>query len=119
VIGKEHADTGGALHILNNEGFAFSGYVDIFDAGPTIETPLRNIRTVSDSREVSISAIVDEAKMADQAKFIISNCELHNYRMIHAAVAIAQDEFEQITISKQSAKLLAVKLGDTIRIVKH
>ena len=118
-IGKEHVDTGGALHILNKEGFGFSGYVDIFDAGPTIESPLENIKTVSDSRELSLGAIVDEANIAAQQKFIISNCQLHNYRMIHAGVAVDQDGTEQITISKQSAAILGVKPGDTIRIVEH
>ena len=119
VVGKEHTDAGGALHILYKEGFGFSDYVDIFDAGPTIETPLKNIKTVSNSREVSINAIVDETGLVDQQKFIISNCQLHNYRLIHAAVAIEQDKFEQTTISKQSAMILGVKPGDTIRIVKH
>jgi len=119
AVGKEHADTGGALHILNKEGFGFSGYVDIFDAGPTIESTLDNIKTVSDSRKVSLAAIVDEAVLTAQQKFILSNCRLHNYRMIHAGVAFGQDESEQITISKQSAAMLEVKPGDTIRIVEH
>ena len=117
VIGKEHADTGGALHILKKEGFGFSGYVDIFDAGPTIETTLKNIKTVADSRAVNLSAIVDEADLDNQQKFIISNCQLHNYRMIYAG--IAQGESEEYMISKQSAATLEVEPGDTLRIVEH
>ncbi|TAL61484.1 MAG: arginine N-succinyltransferase, partial [Legionella sp.] len=45
VIGKPHQSTVPAMNILLNEGFRFNNYVDIFDAGPTIESPVKEIKT--------------------------------------------------------------------------
>ncbi|MCT7653681.1 arginine N-succinyltransferase [Oceanimonas sp. NS1] len=36
VIGKTHEKTRPALHLLEEEGFSWRGYVDIFDAGPSV-----------------------------------------------------------------------------------
>ena len=41
VIGKAHPNTEQALQLLIAEGFAHKGYIDIFDAGPVIEAPIR------------------------------------------------------------------------------
>ena len=43
VIGQVHANTRPAIELLKNEGFTFNGYVDIFDAGPTVEAKIENI----------------------------------------------------------------------------
>ena len=37
AIGDVHADTAPARAMLEQEGFRYEGYVDIFDAGPTLE----------------------------------------------------------------------------------
>jgi arginine N-succinyltransferase len=49
VIGQVHAHTAPALHLLKEEGFRYQGYIDIFDGGPTVETPLARIRTLRKS----------------------------------------------------------------------
>lgn len=46
VIGKVHENTKPALRLLQKEGFICRDYVDIFDAGPTVECDLNNIDTV-------------------------------------------------------------------------
>jgi len=43
VIGQVHKATLPAYNMLKLEGFQDSGYVDIFDAGPTVEAPLNQI----------------------------------------------------------------------------
>ncbi|WP_336366146.1 arginine N-succinyltransferase [Marinobacter sp. C2H3] len=56
VIGQVHPQTRPALHLLEQEGFRFRGYVDLFDAGPTVEAPLAGIRSVRHSRPMAITA---------------------------------------------------------------
>lgn len=46
VIGCEHRDTTPARRMLEQEGFRYEGYVDIFDAGPTVETYTDQIRAL-------------------------------------------------------------------------
>ena len=43
AIGAVHADTLPARTMLEQEGFRYEGYVDIFDAGPTVECFRDNI----------------------------------------------------------------------------
>ena len=46
VIGEVHADTQPARAMLEQEGFRYEGYIDIFDAGPTVECFRDNIHAV-------------------------------------------------------------------------
>src|SRR5215471_15506878 len=55
VIGQVHDDTAPARAMLEQEGFRYEGYVDIFDAGPTVECFRDNIRTVRDSRVLPVT----------------------------------------------------------------
>ncbi len=54
VIGVEHPESSAARHVLEAEGFAFCSRVDIFDAGPTLETALQEIRVVRDCRPAEV-----------------------------------------------------------------
>lgn len=53
VIGREHNDARPARIMLEQEGFHYEGYVDIFDAGPTVESYTGQIRAVRDSQHAS------------------------------------------------------------------
>ena len=50
VIGVTHESTTPARHLLESEGFHYTGYVDIFDGGPLLETRVKDLRIVHDSR---------------------------------------------------------------------
>ena len=49
VIGAVHKDTLPAKSLLEHEGFRYEGYVDIFDAGPTLECYMDRVRAIRDS----------------------------------------------------------------------
>src|SRR5690606_40386071 len=55
VIGQVHENTRPALAMLQSEGFRFRGYVDIFDAGPTVESEIENIRSVRESKRLPVT----------------------------------------------------------------
>lgn len=59
VIGQVHPHTRPALRLLEAEGFCHTGYVDLFDAGPTVEAPLPAIRSVAESIRCRIQAVAD------------------------------------------------------------
>jgi arginine N-succinyltransferase len=52
AIGRPHEGSIPAKKMLESEGFVFDGYVDIFDAGPTMSAPTDQIRTVRQCRPV-------------------------------------------------------------------
>ena len=117
VIGRPHDDAAGALRILEKEGFSYNGYVDIFDAGPTISAQLDSIRSVAQSKLATVGTILDDAELADQTSWIVSNASLPDYRMMR--MPLVCDEQDQISISQTHAKAMGVQVGDSVRILKE
>lgn len=111
VIGKPHQSTVPAMNILLNEGFRYNRYVDIFDAGPTIEAPLKQIRTIASSRLLTIKSISDEVS---STRYLLANTRL-DFRATVSQV-IFDEQQNHCILSKETAKLLAVKRGDCIRV---
>jgi arginine N-succinyltransferase len=59
VIGRVHPETEPALAILVREGFAFTGMVDIFEAGPIVSCRRDELRLVRESVRSIVAAIGD------------------------------------------------------------
>lgn len=50
VMGKVHPDTRPALHMLESEGFRYTGFIDPFDGGPTLEAQMDTLKSVQQTR---------------------------------------------------------------------
>lgn len=111
VIGKAHPNTAPALKILEAEGFAHKGYIDIFDGGPIIEAPMTNIRTVRDS-EPLILAIGTPDNRAQV--WLIHNRRMENCRI---TAAPAWQDGNSLIVDRQTAKRLQLQPGDSIRAI--
>ena len=135
VIGKVHQNTAPALNMLEQEGFANLGYVDIFDGGPTIEANIKHIRAVNESEQVQIR-VDDEASQADSPSetFLIANeqvadfrCTLFNLCQSQLSVesgnegdSVGESEGSQttvLTIPSSLSSALKITDGDHVRIV--
>lgn len=111
VIGKAHPDTEPALKILTAEGFTHEGYIDIFDAGPVIEAPLSNIRTVRDSQTLLLTIGTPD----DQAPvWLIHNRRLENCRI---SAAPARQVGTSLIVDRLTAKRLQLQPGNSVRAV--
>ena len=109
VIGKVHDKTKPALNLLQKEGFVCRGYVDIFDAGPTVEADLPQIKTVRES----ISKPVIAGKLdANAPKAMISNTSLSNFRAVMQPVNETPDH---IIVSSETLAALQLVNGDPVR----
>ncbi|MFC6670405.1 arginine N-succinyltransferase [Marinobacterium aestuariivivens] len=112
VIGQVHRNTEPARRMLENEGFRFEGYVDIFDAGPTVATRLGDIRSVRDSRYVK--ARVSDTPPRGETLYLVSNTALAEFR---CTVAPLLPEASSVQIGGELAEALQVGSGDPLRIV--
>lgn len=115
VIGKVHDRTRPALQLLKAEGFSCRGYVDIFDAGPTVEAQLDNIRSVRNSLVVSVE--INESPTTEGTRdCIVTNRQLENFR---ATILSLPERLESdvVQITAKTAEALQVNEGDTLRIV--
>jgi len=111
VIGLPHPSTEAAMAILMEEGFRHNNYIDIFDAGPTIEAPLNQIRTVISSHLLHIKNISDEV---GGQQYLISNNEA-DFRATIAQVVLSRKK-DSCVISRDTAALLQLSEGDCVRV---
>ena len=110
AIGQVHEKTKPALALLEKEGFKCRGYVDIFDAGPTIEADVESLKTVRDSirKPALVATINPQAPL-----HIIINTQVSDFRGVLQPVEVTDDH---ILISRETAAALKVNNGEYIRI---
>lgn len=58
ALGQPHDAGVAALRLLEAEGFAFHGYVDIFDGGPTMDVRVGDIRTVREAVHARVAGLL-------------------------------------------------------------
>ncbi|KQT67504.1 MULTISPECIES: arginine N-succinyltransferase [unclassified Pseudomonas] len=111
AIGQTHPNTQPALKILQAEGFTHKGYIDIFDGGPVIEAPIRSIRTVRDSLELTLSLGTPD----EQAPL----CLIHNRRLENCRITVAPGRLvgNSLVVDRLTAKRLQLQPGNSVRAV--
>ena len=115
VIGVVHPDTRPAIKMLEKEGFEYRGYVDIFDAEPTIEVQTKNIRSIRKSitYKVKIES-TEQFSQSQSAQFLLANQRIKQFRACYGQAVIEQ---ENITIKQSLANILEIKSGDNLRVL--
>lgn len=112
VIGVPHPSGRAAMRMLEEEGFAWENYVDIFDGGPTMTARTDQIRSVRDAVEQAVVALdpaLSEAAGSDKRLFATG--QLGQFR---AAYGWAEQREGGVAIDPASAGVLRVKEGDTV-----
>ena len=113
VIGKVHRDTRPARALLETEGFAPNGEVDIFDGGPVLLAHTANVRGIRDPRSLVIESLADEADLPE-TPLIVSNGEL-DFRAVMGRVREVPDG--RCVLAKTAAELLRRQPGDTVTVL--
>lgn len=116
VIGKVHPKTKPAISMLKREGFRYQNYVDIFDAGPTIEAPKDQIKTYRSSKLMNIK--VGRPHMISDTppeSLMVSNRQLKTFR-----TAIVESDFEGeiLYVDETVLESLDINEGDQVRVAR-
>jgi arginine N-succinyltransferase len=111
VMGQPHPTGRAALRMLEQEGFVFDRYIDIFDGGPTVTAPTDQIRTVREARTETIAEIGE----GGPAKMMVAAGRLKNFRACCASVKRLPKR--GICIDREAAELLEVEVGDSLVMV--
>lgn len=112
VIGQVHVNTKPALKMLEQEGFVPRGYIDLFDAGPTLEAKLKSIRSVASSKKCPVT-IVPAIKGEDV--LAICNCETQKFRATYTHTAKYDEYSNTLIIDQNTANILSLQQGDMAR----
>jgi arginine N-succinyltransferase len=117
VIGVPHPSGRAAMRMLENEGFAWENYIDIFDGGPTMTARTDQIRSIREAKDVTITEIinsVDEQK-SDQKKLLTLG-RLHTFK---AAYGWIDDRGDDVIIDADCAQALNISVGDQVTYVER
>ena len=114
VIGVVHPDTKPALKMLAKEGFEYRGYVDIFDAGPSIEVLTNKIKTIRKSfiAEVQICSD-DQIDLNDSQQCMLATDSVDNFKACYAVGILSEGH---IIINETVAISLGVSSGESLRV---
>lgn len=110
VIGKAHDKAMPAMHVLKKEGFCFKNYIDILNAGPTIEVAKTDLKTVRDSQTVTVAGF--KKKLESKALMILCNTNM-DFRATLGTVELTSNG--EAMIEETAATILNVSVGDRIR----
>ncbi len=117
AIGAVHDDTRPARAMLEQEGFRYEGYVDIFDAGPTLECFRDNIHAARQSQLLAVHLGAEDPvpdSLTNEVLWLIGNRKFADWRAI---VASAPPRADRLPLVPHAAKALGVTEGDIVRAV--
>jgi len=117
VIGEVHDDTRAARSMLEQEGFRYEGYVDIFDAGPTLECFRDDIRAVRRSVVLPVHLGEEDPvpdSLTDDVRWLVANRRFADFRVV---IAHAPSRIDRFPLLPYAAEALGVADGDTVRAV--
>lgn len=109
AIGVPHTSGRAAMRMLENENFAYDGYVDIFDGGPTMVARTDDVNSIRNAKTARITEIVDATDAGKTA--IISSGRLHDFQATYGAVT---ENEEGVAVTAAAAANIGVKTGDEI-----
>lgn len=105
VIGLPHPNGRAAMRMLEKEGFAKAGYIDIFDGGPTLIGQIDSLRTIGEARDVTLSAVHESGG----DRVLAATGRLADYRCVQAL--IREDEDGALSMDAASAGVLGLEPG--------
>ena len=109
AIGLPHPSGRAAMRMLENEGFAFENYVDIFDGGPTMTARTDQVRSIAEARNdrvVEIDADGDGGKDA-----LVATGTLAAFRATFGRIRALDDG---VALSRDAAQALGVASDDYV-----
>ncbi|HEX6073091.1 MAG TPA: arginine N-succinyltransferase, partial [Sphingomicrobium sp.] len=113
VVGQPHPSGRAALRMLEEEGFYFDRYIDIFDGGPTVTADTDEIRTIRESTAETVAEIGDGGR----ARMLVAAGRLRDFRACFASVKRIPKK--GLRIDRQCAELLEVEVGDQVVTVSR
>jgi arginine N-succinyltransferase len=117
AIGAVHADTLPARAMLEQEGFRYEGYVDIFDAGPTVECTRDNVDAVRRASVMPCTLGAEDPvpdSLTDDVLWLVCNRKFGDWR---ALVAAAPPRVDRFPLMPHTAHALGLGEGDSVRVV--
>jgi len=119
AIGVVHRGTAPARRLLEQEGFWYEGYVDIFDAGPVLQGHTRHLRIVRDG-QLAIAARAADAPAGPSdgadafAPLLVANTASTGFRVIVTTTSALR--YGRLPLDPHQLDALHLAEGDPVRV---
>lgn len=113
VIGRCHSEGVGAYKLLQWEGFEFDRTVDIFDGGPLVAAQRRHIRTIRESRIVTVEAGEADGDAGARLGLLSSN-RLPDFRVLTGRFLASGED--RLVVPADMLEALRLKPGSAARV---
>ena len=108
TLGQPRPDIADTMRLLSEEGFRHLGYVDIFDAGPTLEARTAAIRSVQQSKCIELRHCEQPAGPSA----LVCNTQLEGFRCVITRIDPANP-----ALCSEIAQQLKLSAGDSFRYI--
>ena len=108
VMAVPHPSGRAAMKMLEREGFAQDGYIDIFDGGPTMTVATDKIRTIREAREEALSDVAETAGPGHQ--MLVAAGRLTGFACCYGRVGVREDG--GAALDPKGAAMLGIGVGD-------
>jgi len=112
VIGLPRPTGRAAMRMLEEEGFSYDGYIDIFDGGPTMVARTEKVASIRDACEAPVVGVALERG----EKALIATGRLGAFRCCYG---IREFRDDGVAIDSLAADLLGVSEGETVWSVRR
>ena len=109
VIGKPHQSGRAAQRMLENEGFRYECYVDVFDGGPTMTATTDEIATIKDAVTAPVVGLADEG-----TDCLVATGKGAAFR---ACVGAISPGTGGIMVASETAEILGISIGNSVTYV--
>ncbi|MFA7601463.1 MAG: arginine N-succinyltransferase [Novosphingobium sp.] len=109
VIGKPHRSGRAAQRMLENEGFAFDCYIDIFDGGPAMTVETDRIATIRAARTEPVVALAEHGE-----ECLVAHGRLGAFRACCGRIAAAKGG---VHLDPEAAAALGVSVSESVTYV--
>ena len=103
AIGLPHPSGRAAMRMLENEGFAYERYVDIFDGGPTMTARTDRVRSVAEAKRETVAALGEGGPES-----LVASGRLGSFRCAFGGLA------DGMMLSAACATAIGVAPGDKV-----
>jgi arginine N-succinyltransferase len=112
AIGVPHPSGRAAMRMLEHEGFAYEGYIDIFDGGPTMIARTDQVRSIAEARADKV--VRTDCRKGGKA--LLATGRLSGFRCCYGVCEPADGG---IAIDSASADMLDLREGDEVWSVER
>lgn len=116
VIGQVHPATRPALHLLESEGFCYTGFIDPFDGGPRVEARVDQLRSIGQSRRCRLSIRPPQAPALAQwtnagrgKTLLVANTKTSDFRATVTDVARYLPAHQMLELPEPLARSLGLE----------